>query len=221
MQRLILIVVIAGSVFYFATKKPVQKAVTEPPPVPPEPPVIETEPPQVISDAELARIRQATKDSDPQVRWAAIQLLYQVNDPRAMKIIEETLSADTEASMRRNALEIVRQANRPESAQTLVKALMDSEMEIRLAALSALGDVGDPAMAPAIAGALHDIEPEVRTAALTALATIQKKAAEAHRVSMADRKAQYEVALQKYNDEIEKRKGIKKARDLYDVFKPK
>lgn len=220
MQRLILIAVIAGSVFYFATKKPAKKEL-EPPPVPPEPPVIETEPPKVISDAELARIRQATKDSDPQVRWAAIQLLYQVNDPRAMKIIEETLSADTEPTMRRNALDIVRQANRPESAQTLVKALMDSEMEIRLAALSALGDVGDPAMAPAIAGSLHDVEPEVRTAALTALAAIQKKAVDAHRVSMEERKAQYQQALLKYEEALERRKGIKKPRDLYDVFKPK
>ncbi len=219
MQRFLLIAVIAGSIFYFYTKKPVEPPA--PPPPPPEPPIIEVEPPQVISDAELARIRQATKDSDPQVRWAAIQLLYQVKDPRAMKIIEETLAADTEPSMRRNALDIVKQANRPESAQTLVKALMDSEKEIRMAALSALGDVGDPAVAPAIAGCLHDVESEVRTAALGALAAIQKKAVDAHRISMEERKRQYEEALAKYNDEIEKRKGVRKPRDLYDVFKPK
>lgn len=220
MKRLVLVAVIAGGLFYFYSKKTAAPPPAPPPP-PPEPPIIETEPPQVMSDAELARIRQATKDADPQVRWAAIQLLYQLKDKRAYKILEEALAIDTEPSVRRNALEVIKEANRPESAQTLVKALMDSEMDIRLAALNALGDVGDPLTAPSVAGALHDIEPQVRTAALTALSRIQRKVADDHRISMEERRRQYEEALQKYNDELEKRRGIKKPRDLYDVFKPK
>lgn len=219
MKRFFLIAVIAAGGFYFYQKRSIPPP--EPPPPPPEAPFIETEPPQVMSDAELSRIRQATKDSDPQVRWAAIQLLYQLNDPRAYKILEEALAMDSELQVRRNALDVIRDAKRPESAQVLVRALNDSEKDLRIAALNALGDVADPLTAPSVAGALLDVEPDVRTAALSTLARIQKKATDQHRISMDERKRQYEEALLKYNEELDRRKGIKKARDLYDVFKPK
>ena len=218
MQRFILILVIIGGLYYFYAKKSAPPP--EPPPPPPAAPVIEPDPPSVISDAELEHIRQATKDADPQVRWAAIQLLVQLKDPRAFKILEESLAIDTEVSVRQNALRMVREANRPESAQTLVKALMDSEKEIRMAALSALGEVGDPVTAPAVAESLRDVEPDVRAAALTTISRIQQKVNDQHRATMEERKRQYEEAMKKYEEELDRRKGVKKVRDLYDVFKP-
>lgn len=191
MNRIVIIMVFVAGLYYLYAKK----EEPPPPPPPPPPPELSAPPPQVIQEAELERIRTATMDSDPSVRWAAIDLLYRVGDPRAMKILEGALKMDTESQVRQNALEILRGKN---SAQEILPALNDSEKDIRKAALMALGEVGDPVHTPEMLRALNDVEPDVRMQALHAIGRIQEKKMAEYRTKKLEAEARYQEELNKY-----------------------
>jgi vesicle coat complex subunit len=229
MSRLFMLAVFVGGLFYLYQK---QNKPPEPTPeqiaakqaeelamkIPPPPPELERAPPPVMSDAELNKIRLATNDSDPQVRWAAIELLYRLDDPQAFGILEKTLRIDTEPSVRQNALQIMQGIDRPEVAMDLVGSLRDTEKSIRIAALIALGEIADPTTTPHIVKALVDIDPDVRTQALHTLGRIQEKKDAEHRENQDKIRRDYEMEVEEIKSKMayKKQEAEKKARDLFD-----
>lgn len=128
-----------------------------------------------FSPQEIERVRGATRDSDPAVRWAAIELLYKLRDPEAPRILEGMLAMDAETSVRKNALGLMRQDPGPRAVEDLLVGLKDTDKDIRASTLLALGEIGGPGTAGAVAALLNDSDPEVRLNALRALGRIRER----------------------------------------------
>ncbi len=206
MYRILLVCVFIGGSYYLFQKRAAEQNPIELPP-PPKPPVLQHEPPLVLSDTEIEKIRLATMDGDPSVRWAAIDLLYRVRDPRAYEILEKSLRIDSESDVRRKALAILKKADTPDRVRVLVGALADTEEEIRLAALIALGEIGDPESIPAIVKVLRDTESIVRRQALSTLGAIQTKQNLDHQMMQDQIRQEYEKALLEHEQKIEELKN--------------
>ncbi|MBI3566507.1 MAG: HEAT repeat domain-containing protein, partial [Elusimicrobia bacterium] len=73
-----------------------------PPPLPAEPPVAAAmkDPGPAFSEREVAKVRQSLTDPDPAVRWAAVQLLYNVRDPKLGPALEKMISDDPDPEVR-------------------------------------------------------------------------------------------------------------------------
>jgi hypothetical protein len=210
MPRILMAIVIVGGMIYLYKKDDIRTAVApqsvEQQAVSPSQPLPEalttqTLPPPVLSMEEIQKIRHSTRDSDPSVRWAAIELLYRIRDPKVFDILEESLSLDTEVSVRRHALELLKESRNPGVVQKLIKALRDSEKDMRLAALLAIGELGDPSATADIIEMTKDIEPDVRRQALNTLGRIQEKRQQEHKHQQDLLRQEYEKALHR-NDPV-------------------
>ncbi|MFA6029274.1 MAG: HEAT repeat domain-containing protein [Elusimicrobiota bacterium] len=171
MPRFLLVLIVVGGLLYFHQKYSQRPG----PPPPSPPPAMDMPPPIALDEMELDKVRLATKDSDPQVRWAAIELLYRIKDPEALTLLEKTLAIDSEPQVRRNAVEILRNQSSKGAPKQLLPALRDPEKDIRIVALLAIGERGDASVIPDVSKLLLDIEPDVRLQALRTLARIQEK----------------------------------------------
>lgn len=189
-------VLLAGVFYVYQKKTSTAKQEQQLPPLPP-PPALAKEPPPILTDGEIEKIRMATKDADPQVRWAAIELLHRVRDPKAFEILETALSIDTEQEVRQKALNVLKSSGKTDVSADLIKAMNDTEPEIRMAALVALGELGDTKTAPYIVKALMDVEPNIRTQALHTLGIIEAKQRAKHQEMQDELNRQYQEMLQR------------------------
>jgi len=215
-----LICVLVGGSYYLFQKRSVDPTPIELPP-PPVPPVLSHQPPLVLTNDELDKIKLATMDGDPAVRWAAIGLLYRVGHPQAYEILEKSLKIDGEPSVRRKALDILKKENTPGRVGLLIGALNDTAASIRLAALLALGEIGDPKSIPAIVKALQDTEPVVRRQALSTLGTIQTKQNLDHQKVQNQIRHEYEAALAEHEEKVRILKSPVPGQGLLSPWKAK
>ncbi|MBI4345694.1 MAG: HEAT repeat domain-containing protein [Elusimicrobia bacterium] len=177
-----------------------------PPAPPPPPPRVDLPPAPVVSERELVKIRAAAKDADPNVRWAAIELLYRVNDPMATQVLRNLLATDTDPIVKAKAIGVLEKSGKPEYAEDLILALKDTEKDVRIAALIALGNLGDARLAPYVVDMLRDYEPAVRMEALHTMGRFQEKRQQEYQQLAQRLKAEYEEALraQRHAQQAEK-----------------
>lgn len=172
----------------------------EEPPLPPEPPAAAPRAPQpVFTTQELERVRESLNDADPEVRWAAAELLHGASDPRADELLEQLVVRDTDAALRLKVVNLLRGG---ESARmrALVRGLQDTEKDVRLASLAALAEVGDASGAPWVAELVRDPETEVRIAALRTLGRMQERRKDEFRALAEKLRKDYEEALRRAAD---------------------
>lgn len=192
-MRLVMILVLVFGLFYlYMSGRPKPKVE-----IPPPPPALSLEPLPTLSEAELEKIRGSTRDSNPTVRWAAIEFLYRVRDPKAMEILESVLAMDTETAVRKNALDLLRRAQKPTAIKEVLLALRDREKELRIAALLALGEIGDRSLVPQVSPLLNDIDFEVRLQAMHTMNRFQEQHNAKHNALVQELRKQYEAAVRK------------------------
>ena len=171
---------ILGFVGYKLVKQPgslsTGQVIAEAPP--PPPPQIEELPPPVLDPEALEKVRLATRDSDSQVRWEAIQLLAETRDPKAEAMMYSMLQRDSEASIRLNVVGLVEKHEGAKAVPHLIRALRDTEADVRLAALGSLGRLGDHSATPAITEAIRDMDERVRLEAIRTLKTLETSRAQ-------------------------------------------
>lgn len=167
--------------------------------IPPPPPEIEQAPPPVLSPRQLQKIRASTRDTNPDVRWEAAELLVKSRDPMADQILYDMLRMDGSPDNKIKVIAILRdRTNDRNVVGALSNALRDTEANVRLAALHALGAIGDPAAAPAIGSLLSDVDEGVRLQALRTLNELEAK-----RQTLAnDRAARNQQKLQNYENKV-------------------
>ncbi|MFH2203988.1 MAG: HEAT repeat domain-containing protein [Elusimicrobiota bacterium] len=199
MYRILLVCVLLGGMGYLYMRKSPAATEQELPAPPPLPPALQHMPPQVLGEAQIEKIRLATLDGDPQVRWAAIDLLYRIRDPRAYEILKKALVIDSESSVRQKSLDIIKNVDSPNRVKVLISALNDTERNIRIAALVALGEIGDPNSTAAIVEILRDPDPIVRRQAINTLGIIQTKQDLEHSRMQDKIREQYEKELAEHN----------------------
>ncbi len=187
-----IVILAATSVFLFDKFR----AMNAPPP--PPPPVMAHEVPQpLFSPVELKEIRRSTKDGDPNVRWAAMQLLFTIKDPESTDILKRAVTGDLDPEVRLNAVKLLGGSHDSKQLPGLIKGLTDTDQQVRLSALKAVGDIGDPAAAPYVAALLKDPDADIKTEALHTLGRLQDDRSSAFR-EMADQlRRQYETAVKK------------------------
>lgn len=164
---------------------------------PPPPPAIEQQPAPVFSEAEIKKVRLSLQDSDPSVRWAAIQLLFNIRDPQLGPMLEKMLTEDPDPEVRMKVVSLFKGREDLSRLGALVRGLSDYDASVRIASLQALGDIGDPSVVIWITALLRDVEPDVRIEALRTLGRFQDKR-KAEFKALADKlRTDYEEAVRR------------------------
>ena len=174
MQKLFMLLVFlaAGSFLVWDRMNPRHDDVAPPPPPAAAPAQL---PVSVFSAREIKKIRLSLQDADPGVRWAAIQLLFNIRDPEISPIIERMLTEDPDPEVRLKIVALFKNQEGLARLGPLVRGLSDIDKDVRLASLKALGEIGDPSVSTWITALLRDVEPDVRIEALRTLGLFQDK----------------------------------------------
>ncbi len=168
-----------------------------PPVAPPPPPAIQQQPGPVFSEDEIRKVRVSLQDADSEVRWAAIQLLFNIRDPQLGPSLEKMLAEDPDPEVRMKVVGLFKGREDLSRLGALVRGLNDTDPNVRIASLQALGDIGDPSVAIWVTAVLKDAEPNVRIEALRTLGRFQDKR-KAEFKALADKlRADYEEAVRR------------------------
>lgn len=172
MNRLLMLFIFlgAGTFLVWDHLNPDREAVAPPPP-----PTIIQQPGPVFSEEEIRKVRLSLQDSDSSVRWAAIQLLFNIHDPQLGPSLDKMLAEDSDPEVRMKVVSLFKGQENVSRLGALVRGLSDYEGKVRMASLQALGDIGDPSVAIWVTALLRDVEPSVRIEALHTLGRFQDK----------------------------------------------
>jgi len=110
----------------------------------------------------LETMRNLTNDVNPEVRFAAAEILWQIQDEQVIAIIKRMLEMETEKSVRKISLAL------------LAEALKSYDKTTRIRAVEALGKFANREAIPVLNIALNDYDEEVRVKALKAINNIRK-----------------------------------------------
>ncbi|MDO8806101.1 MAG: HEAT repeat domain-containing protein [Elusimicrobiota bacterium] len=128
----------------------------------------------------LKTLRGLTEDANEKVRFAAAELLWQLQDESAPGVLKNMLENETEAVVKKNIIEMLAKDKTKLSLALLTEALKDYDKETRLRAVSAIGSFSNKEAIPALSRALEDYDEEVRLKALEAVNSIRRDI-EAHK----------------------------------------
>jgi HEAT repeat protein len=158
------------------------------------------EPMPLFSDKEVLKIRQSLWEADPEVRWAAAQVLYSIQDPELGVLFEKLIAEDPDTDVRLKVVGLMRNYQKQAPLGGLVRGLSDIDKDVRIASLRALGDIGDPSVATWVTALLKDPEPEVKVEALQTLGRFQEKRKADFRELAEKLRKDYEEALKRAAD---------------------
>ncbi len=164
---------------------------------PPPPPAILQPPAPVFSETEIKKVHASLQDADMTVRWAAIELLFNIRDPQIGQILERLLSEDPDPELRIKIVGLFKGHEELARLGALVRGLNDIDKSVRLASLQALGDIGDPSVATWVTSLLRDVEPEVRVEALRTLGRFQDKRKDDFKTLAEKLRKDYEEAVRR------------------------
>ena len=127
-----------------------------------------------FSMATLKTLRSLTEDANERVRFAAAELLWQLQDESAPGVIKNMLENETESSVKKQLIDMLAKDKSKLSLALLTESLKDYDRETRLHAVRAIGTFSNKEAIPALNRALQDYDEEVRLKALEAVNTIRK-----------------------------------------------
>ena len=182
----------AGAFLVWDHLNPDREAIAPPPP----PPIMQQRGP-VFSEYEIKKVRVSLQDPDSSVRWAAIQLLFNIRDPQLGPSLEKMLTEDPDPEVRMKVVSLFKGREDISRLGALVRGLSDYDASVRVASLQALGDIGDPSVAIWITALLRDVEPSVRIEALHTLGRFQDKRKAEFKVLADKLRADYEDAVRR------------------------
>ena len=128
----------------------------------------------------IKTLRTLTQDSNEKVRFAAAELLWQLQDESAPGVIKRMFEEETETSTKRLLIDMLGKDKSKLSLALLTEALKDYDREPRLHAVEAIGSFSSKEAIPALGVALEDYDEEIRLKALEAVNRIRKEI-EAHK----------------------------------------
>lgn len=197
--------------FYLEPQAAAKVFAESPAPPPPPPPPDEEAPPPTLDEEALDKIRLATRDTTPSVRWEAIRLLATYGLPEADRFLFEMLQRDTEADLRLRALGVLKERPGPKVSGAIISALKDSEPEVRLAALEALAGRDEINAAQHVSNLVSDSDERVRLSAIRTLNNLNEKRVQKAREAVgrnSQAQQQYQQKLLEY--EAAQKKALEK-----------
>lgn len=130
---------------------------------------------KVADPKAIAALTGALKDSDKDVREAALNALVQMRHPGIFEPLVQALS-DASPDMRERAAFGLGQLRDARAVGPLTNAVKDADAEVRQQAVFALGQLRDRSAAPALTAALKDDAADVRQQAVFALGQMRDPA---------------------------------------------
>ncbi len=121
----------------------------------------------------LKTLRGLTQDSNEKVRFAAAELLWQLQDESAPGVVKNMFENETEIFVKKSLITMLSKDKTKLSLALLTEGLKDYDKETRLAAIAAIGTFQNKEAIPALKPALQDYDEEVRLKALEAVNRIR------------------------------------------------
>ena len=119
---------------------------------------------------DFTKLKQKFGDPKQEVRAAAIRELYELGSDEALAIITEKVLGDRSKSVRKLAVNLLKNIRGEKNRDFFIKATEDPEIEIRKTAISALGSRADTITSRnVLLPLLQDRSAEIRKAAIDAL----------------------------------------------------
>ena len=121
----------------------------------------------------LKTLRGLTQDSNEKVRFAAAELLWQLQDESAPGVVKAMFENETELFVKKSLITMLSKDKTKLSLALLTEGLKDYDKETRLASIAAIGTFQNKEAIPALKPALQDYDEEVRLKALEAVNRIR------------------------------------------------
>ncbi len=122
----------------------------------------------------LQTLRTLTEDSSDKVRFAAAELLWQLQDANSPAIIKNMLQNETDPQVKKLIIDMLAKDKSKLSLALLSEALKDYDKDTRLHAVEVIGSFSNREAIPALTRALQDYDEEVRLKALQAVSRIRR-----------------------------------------------
>lgn len=130
----------------------------------------------------IKTLRRLTTDTNENIRFSAIELLWQLKDKSISEIIKRSFDTETETSIKLKIIDMLSKEKSRLSLRLIGYALNNYDKETRLKACEALGGFVDKETIDILTPALKDYDDDVRLKALESIDKV-KKAIESHRES--------------------------------------
>lgn len=128
----------------------------------------------------IKTLRGLTQDANEKVRFAAAELLWQLQDESAPAVIRAMFENETEQVVKKQLIDMLSKDKNKLSLALLSEALKDYDRETRLQAIEAIGNFCSKEAIVALNKSLEDYDEEVRLKSLEAVNRIRRDI-EAHK----------------------------------------
>lgn len=128
----------------------------------------------------IKTLRSLTRDSNEKVRFAAAELLWQLQDESAPGVIKRMFNEETEPATKRLLVDMLGKDKSKMSLALLTEVLKDYDKDTRLHAVEVIGTFSSKEAIPALSMALEDYDEEIRLKSLEAVNHIRQEI-EAHK----------------------------------------
>ena len=119
-------------------------------------------------------LKALTMDSNKDVRFASVELLWKLKDKDIDKIIKRSFEMETETEIKIKIVDMLSQEKTKLSLKLLSYAIKNYDDEVRIRACEVLGDFIDKETIDVLTPALNDYNEGVRLAALRSIDKIKK-----------------------------------------------
>ncbi|MEA3307180.1 MAG: HEAT repeat domain-containing protein [Elusimicrobiota bacterium] len=122
----------------------------------------------------LLIMRKLTQDANPDVRFAATELLWQMQDEQSPSIIKRMFEMEIDSQVKQNLIRMLAREKTRINLHLLAEALSNYDKKTKLNAIRAIGTFGNKEALPILNIALNDYDEQVKIEALKAINTIRK-----------------------------------------------
>ena len=122
----------------------------------------------------LLIMRRLTQDANPDVRFAATELLWQMQDEQSPAIIKRMFEMEVESDVKLSLIKMLAREKTRINLHILGEALKNYDKKTKISAIQAIGTFANKEALPILNTSLNDYDEEVKIEALKAINSIRK-----------------------------------------------
>ena len=178
MKWFLLILVFIAGIYYLVSTKVKDKMEAEKAEQLKQEEVLPIKPERVyvmrFSRETLLIMRRLTQDANPDVRFAATELLWQMQDEQSPAIIKRMLEMEVESDVKLSLIKMLAREKTRINLHILGEALKNYDKKTKISAIQAIGTFANKEALPILNTSLNDYDEEVKIEALKAINSIRK-----------------------------------------------
>ncbi|MCK4936433.1 MAG: HEAT repeat domain-containing protein [Elusimicrobiales bacterium] len=178
MKWFLLILVFIAGIYYLVSTKVKDKMEAEKAEQLKQEEVLPIKPERVyvmrFSRETLLIMRRLTQDANPDVRFAATELLWQMQDEQSPAIIKRMFEMEVESDVKLSLIKMLAREKTRINLHILGEALKNYDKKTKISAIQAIGTFANKEALPILNTSLNDYDEEVKIEALKAINSIRK-----------------------------------------------